>query len=140
MVSSTRVTLGIRSSDNVNIAALVVLNASNIVAAGKVTGIPVIEAPNIGALTSASNVAGAATKATEAPNDSGGKNDHPSIIIVEVLGYGGTDADRPLPRRDQQDRRSQDPNSPVQVIGGGELTPAQRQKLTITKRWSFAEP
>jgi hypothetical protein len=39
---------GIRVSGNLNLAAVAVLNASNIQVEGKATGIPVVEAPNIG--------------------------------------------------------------------------------------------
>ena len=59
----------IRVSGNLNIAALLVLNAGNIQVGGKATGIPVVTPPDLGALTSASNTAGAATKSAEAPRD-----------------------------------------------------------------------
>lgn len=88
---------GIRVSGNLSIAATAVLNASNITVAGSTTGVPsapVIAAPNIGGLTAASNVAGAATSAasefaqqqTRPPEP---QEETPSIIVVDVLGYGG---------------------------------------------------
>ena len=46
--------------------------------------------PNVGALTTASNAAGSAAKvdAHNQPTNSG--SDAPSLITVEVLGYGGS--------------------------------------------------
>jgi Filamentous haemagglutinin family outer membrane protein len=133
---------GIRVSGNLNIAALLVLNAGNIQVGGKATGVPVVEAPNIGALTSASNTAGAASKSADTPTGSAG-NDHdrPSIIIVEVLGYGGCDEQNACPERSDQpqrqperpktrDQRSQNPGSPIQIVGAGRLTEHEQQILT----------
>ncbi len=80
---------GIRSSGNVNLAALHVVNAANIQAQGTVTGAPTVQAPNIGGLTEASNTAGAAAQQAAGPRQGSG-NVQPSIIIVEVLGFGGS--------------------------------------------------
>lgn len=87
---------GIRVSGNLNVSALLVLNAGNIQVAGTSVGVPVITAPNIAGLTAASNATAASTNAAAqvagqnrsqaAPSD-----DVPSIISVEVLGYGGGD-------------------------------------------------
>jgi hypothetical protein len=71
----------------------------------------------------------------------------PSVIIVEVLGYGGGNGDsapddeqsRRRDRRSDNDRM-QNPFSPVQVIGSGELSPSQRRKLTAVERRNFDEP
>ena len=90
---------GIRVSGNLNIAAAVVLNASNIQVGGASTGTPLPPAaPNIGSLTSASNTAGAANSAAgsmvnqqTASQSGGSQEDVPSIITVEVIGYGGDD-------------------------------------------------
>ena len=54
------------SSGNLVAVATTVLNSSNISVAGTTSGVPTVTAPNVGALTSASNTAGAGAK-TEAP-------------------------------------------------------------------------
>lgn len=91
---------GIRSSGNLNIAATAVLNASNIAVSGTSSGTPstpAVSAPNIGGLAAASSAAGsnssaadsAAKAATKAQQAAPAKEPLPSIINVEVIGYGG---------------------------------------------------
>jgi filamentous hemagglutinin len=60
----------------------------------------------------------------------------PSIIIVEVLGYGGGDDSPPPQQPDDKRRRSerQDPNSAVQVLGAGDLNQQAQQYLTSDER------
>lgn len=82
---------GIRVSGNVNLAALQILNAANIQVQGTTSGIPTVQAPNIAAALSTSN-ATAATQQTATPQATG--NERPSVIIVEVLGYGGGGEER----------------------------------------------
>jgi len=88
---------GIRASGNANLAARVIINAANITVAGKTTGIPTIVSPNVAAVTAASNAVGAANNvAAEVTKQQTPGNDQalvPSIITVEVLGYGGRDSD-----------------------------------------------
>jgi hypothetical protein len=89
---------GIRSSGNLNLAARVVLNASNIQVGGSSAGAPPPPpAPNLGSLSAASTAsAGASSAATEVAKQSGGPAQTtvlPSLISVEVLGYGGGDED-----------------------------------------------
>ena len=135
---------GIRSSGNVNLAALQIVNAANIQAQGNTTGVPTIQAPNIAGLTEASNTAGAAAQQAAAPTQNTATA-QPSIIIVEVLGFGGGsgetpengDADR---SRRNPDQRSYDPNSRLQVIGLGQLSAEQKQQLADDERRNLAGP
>ena len=87
---------------------------------------------------SASN-ATAATQQTQAPSQSGG-NTQASIIMVEVLGYGGG-GDQTAPEQSEKDkkrtldqRQSYDPNSMFQIVGGGTLSEEQKNKLTDSER------
>jgi len=89
---------GIRSAGNLNVAAVQVLNAENIQVTGTSAGTPpppVVAAPNFGALTTAAAATGAVTQAgaeaarASQPSTEKPKEEVPSIIKVEVLGYGG---------------------------------------------------
>jgi Filamentous haemagglutinin family outer membrane protein len=89
---------GLRSSGNLDIIALRVLNAANISSLGAVSGVPQANSVNLGALESASGTAGGAAKAAEdsvaeaasrgnqtlAPKTS-------SLVNVDVLGFGDCD-------------------------------------------------
>jgi hypothetical protein len=91
---------GILATGDLNIAASAVLNASNISVGGASVGTPTavtVAAPSVGGLTSASAAAGAAASAStamQATDQADGRvadltEETPSIITVEVLGYGG---------------------------------------------------
>ncbi len=129
---------GIRVSGNLLIAATAVLNATNIQVQGTAVGVPTVAAPNIQALTSASNVAAASTKSIDQPGRE--TRETPSVIIVEVMGYGGAhdSDDSGQSSRGRQnpgiEQRSQDPRSAVQVVGAGQLTPQEQQLLTDEER------
>jgi hypothetical protein len=89
---------GLRSSGNLDIAALLVLNAANIAVAGSVSGVPEVSAVNISALESASSSGGQAARiaddsvaATARRGSQAGARTVPSLITVEVLGFGDCD-------------------------------------------------
>ncbi|WP_243701610.1 filamentous haemagglutinin family protein [Sodalis ligni] len=119
---------GIRVSGNINVAALRVVNAENIQVQGKSTGIPTIAAVNVGALTSASQAASSAVQAAEQINRQAQRN-QPSIITVQVLGFGSEGSPQAQNNSGQGDLMST-----VQVIGDGELNNEQKAKLTQTER------
>ncbi len=122
---------GIRVSGNVNLAALQIVNAANIQVQGTSSGIPTVQAPSISAALSTSNAA-AATQQTATPAQGSG-NAQPSVIIVEVLGYGGGD-DREQGdngRRDhKQTQLKEETTGAVHVLGNGPITQDQLQSLT----------
>lgn len=89
---------GIRATGNITIAAAQVRNADNIAAGGASVGVPsapAVAAPSIGGLSAASSSTAATSNAASdvartAQNE--GAQDQaqpPSMITVEVLGYGG---------------------------------------------------
>ncbi|MGJ7573605.1 filamentous hemagglutinin family protein [Variovorax sp. RB2P76] len=82
---------GIRVSGNVNIAALHVVNAENIQVQGKSTGLPVVAAVNVGALTNASAAASSAAAAAQdvmQRERAAARQSPPSVFTVRVLGFG----------------------------------------------------
>ena len=98
---------GIRSAGNLNVAAKVVLNAENIQVSGASVGAapaappaapslsvaaPPPPAPGQSGTPDAANAAKAAAGASNTPVE-----EPPSIITVEVLGYGGGDGTSPAP-------------------------------------------
>ena len=132
---------GIRVSGDVNVAALRVVNAENIQTQGEATGIPVIAAVNVGALTSASTAASnAATAASDAAQGAraAAQKALPSIISVQILGFGneplsgGAPATEPtsaVPPAGQQAQRYT-PNHMVQVLARGSHPQGDVSSLT----------
>jgi hypothetical protein len=116
---------GIRVSGNLNLAALVVLNANNINVGGTSTGIPTIAPPNISGLTNASNTVAASSNAAQQltqNNAAQPQEDVPSIISVEVLGYGGSDdTDEERRRKNQQQQQQQHSTSAQQAFRVSEI-------------------
>jgi len=91
---------GLRSSGDLAVIALRVLNAANISSLGAVSGVPTTGSVNLGALESASGTAGGATQAAldsvASAANRGSQNvarQLPSLITVEVLGFGDCDPD-----------------------------------------------
>ncbi|WPO40258.1 hypothetical protein [Tardiphaga sp. 42S5] len=119
-------------------AALQIVNAANIQVQGSSSGIPTVQAPSITAALSSSN-ATAATQQTATPTQTTTNN--PSVIIVEVLGYGGgegsTPADSEDLKRSKRSERSYDHNSAFQVVGVGELNETEKQNLSMSERQSL---
>ncbi|TWT12543.1 filamentous haemagglutinin family protein [Reyranella sp. CPCC 100927] len=135
---------GIRAG-NVNVAALQILNAANIQAQGTTTGVPTAQAPNIASLTEASSVAGAAAQQAATTPKQANAAALPSIIIVEVLGYGGAGSEGGQPNdreRQTPDRRASngyDPNSVIRLLGNGTFTADETQQLTAVERDMLAK-
>jgi len=141
---------GIRVSGNINIAALHVVNAANIQVQGKSAGLPVVAAVNVSALTSASAAASAAANSAQdvtRQQQAAARNALPSVITVQVLGFGGEvlPGSKPMPPSSSvapAEPRIQsaryDPANPVQILGlganvdpslAGRLTPAERKAM-----------
>jgi len=89
---------GIRATGNLNIAAVQVLNASNIQVGGNSSGVPATAAPaapNIAGFSAASSATGATANAADQVSKQAQQQqqeeDVPSVISVQVIGYGGSD-------------------------------------------------
>ncbi|WP_246893167.1 filamentous haemagglutinin family protein [Achromobacter xylosoxidans] len=130
---------GVRSSGNVNVAALHVVNAANIQAQGSSAGVPAAAAVNTGALSSASAASSAAAASAEndaARTRSASRQSQPSIISVQILGYGNEPApgEGAAPAAPAGASAVYDPASAVRVLGLGELPAQARQQLTERER------
>jgi hypothetical protein len=109
---------GIRVSGNINIAALLVLNVGNIQVGGSSAGVPTVAAPNIAGLTNASTTTAATSDAAaQIANQNNApiaQQDTPSIISVEVIGYGGGDDQDEEQRRRKKKQQEQPQTSAEQ--------------------------
>ncbi|WYX26855.1 filamentous hemagglutinin family protein [Achromobacter xylosoxidans] len=136
---------GIRYSGNVNLAALQVVNAANVVGQGKATGVPALAAVNVAALTSASAAAAGATQGaqeTSRQQQAAARRNLPSIISVQILGNGSEPlsgagspgATAPAGRNPGPGvaaaTQGYDPRSIFQMVGNGELDAVQKARLT----------
>jgi hypothetical protein len=81
---------GVRASGNINVAALTVVNAANLSAGGKTTGVPTVAGPSVGAVAAASAAAASSQSATQNALQQRAAQQQPSIIEVEVLAGGAT--------------------------------------------------
>ena len=92
---------GIQSTGNLNIAAVSVINADNIAAGGKSSGVPA-SAPTAAAPASVSPAASSSSAATSSAaqnmasqgQEKKEMEDAPSLITVDILGYGGGEGDK----------------------------------------------
>jgi len=125
---------GIRVAGNFNVAAYQVVNVDNIEVGGESSGLPPVIAVNVGALTSASQAASSAQKAAEEVTRRTPRR-QPSIISVEILGYGG---ERLGGQAGGDGSRSEplgyNPDGAVRILGAGELSQEARSRLTSRER------
>lgn len=136
---------GIRVSGSVNIGALHVANAANIQVQGESTGVPVAATVNTGALSSAS---AAATSAVNAAQDSAqraqnaARQNQPSVINVQILGYGEEPVAgvAPMPQAGAAAAAvpKYDAGSAVQVLGAGPLDASETANLSVEERRKLA--
>ena len=133
---------GIRVSGNINIHAQQVLNAANIKAQGESVGVPVAASVNTGALSSASaagSAVGAAQDSAQRAQNQARQN-QPSIISVQILGFGdeptagAASSGAAAPRERQATYRR---DGAVQVVGDGPLDATQLARLSADERKAF---
>ncbi len=131
---------GIQVSGNVYLGAPTILGADNISAGGDVKGLPPAEG-GTAALTIESDAGSSAAADAAKDATQSGPSGQPSIIIVEVLGFGGGDeTPRDDERRDKTDgKQSYNPAGPVKVVGYGPLSEADTQNLTEEEKRKLLE-
>ncbi|KZD23957.1 filamentous haemagglutinin family protein, partial [Tardiphaga robiniae] len=128
---------GIRVSGNVNLAALQILYAANIQVQGTSSGIPTVQAPSISAALSTSNAAAATQQAVAPPQ---GGNAQPSVIIVEVLGYGGgDDGEQPARKRERDEKQTYNEAAPVRIVGYGPINSSDTKYLTAEEKRALVQ-
>ena len=136
---------GIRVASNLNIAALQVFNADNIQVEGESTGLPVVAAVNIGALTNASAAASSAAMAAQDAMQrerASARQNLPSVFTVRVLGFGNerlepNESNKPASPASglQSGALRYDASNLVQLVGNGpHFDPRQLSRLTADER------
>jgi hypothetical protein len=134
---------GIRVSGNVNLAALHVVNADNIQVQGEATGMPVVAAVNVAALTNASAAASSAATAAQdvmQRERASARQNLPSIFTVRVLGFGNESMEggeqAPPPKSGLQSGVLRyDTSNLVQLVGNGQhFDQRQLSRLTAEER------
>ena len=118
-------------SGNINIAALHVVNAANIQVKGESNGIPAAATVNTGALASASAAssaaAGAAQESVQRAQQQSRQN-LPSVISVQILGYGDEPAAAAPSAQPRAPAPAYRPDGVVQVQGS---TAAAEIRLSV---------
>jgi filamentous hemagglutinin family protein len=130
---------GVRSAGNLSVAALRVVNADNFKVSGITSGIPTVVAPNIAGLSEAANTIQPEAKQAAIPGQGGSAT--PSVIIVEVLGYGGGTEENENDNEKRKDRQSSngyDTNNVVRLLGNGTFDAEDLKSLTAAERNALA--
>lgn len=131
---------GVRVSGNLTLAARFVLNTENFSVAGEVKGLPPAKSTATGSLKLEGDTSKAANDAAKTAAQTA-PAEHPSVIIVEVLGFGGggggnnnNNEPEQRPPSNQQtpsDQQSRyDPNGMFRVLGNGRFNGDQTKDLT----------
>ncbi|MEQ4574722.1 MAG: hypothetical protein ABN502_07260, partial [Gammaproteobacteria bacterium] len=89
---------------------------------------------NVSALTSATAAAGSAVQAAQDMVKQQTRQARPSVIQVQVLGFGDRTSSVDKPRGQSQQHASYDPGSAFQFLGSGQLSEEQAARLTDAER------